>query len=140
VNWQGRTQAKESSALVSQIDMLATLARLVGLDISEKEVADSRDRLDSWLGHDEKGSDYVIGAASTLTVLTRHWKYIEPNDGSSYNPFTNTELGNAPQDQLYDMVHDRGEYDNVTVDNPLVVRFLKEILREEKAKGIGMEL
>ena len=25
-------------------------------------------------------------------------------------------------------------------DNPLVVRFLKEILREEKAKGIGMEL
>lgn len=139
VNWQGRTQAKESSALVSQIDMLATLARLVGLDISEKEVTDSRDQLNAWLGHDEKGRDYVIGAASTLTVLTRHWKYIEPNDGSSYNPFTNTELENAPQDQLYDMMHDRGEYDNVTVDNPLVVRFLKEILQEEKAKGIGME-
>jgi len=75
-----------------------------------------------------------------LTVLTRHWKYIEPNDGSSYNPFTNTELGNDPQDQLYDMVHDRGEYDNVAAGNPLVVRFMKEILREEKAKGIGMEL
>jgi arylsulfatase A-like enzyme len=81
VNWQGKTQAKESAALVSQIDMLATLARLVGVDISEKEVADSRDQLDAWLGHDEKGRDYVIGAASTLTVLTRHWKYIEPNDG-----------------------------------------------------------
>ena len=120
--------------------MLATLARLVGLDVSDKEVGDSRDRLGSWLGYDEKGRDYVIGAAGTLTVLTRHWKYIEPNNGASYNPFTNTELGNAPEDQLYDMMHDRGEYDNVAVDNPLVVRFLKEILLEEKAKGIGMEL
>jgi len=49
-------------------------------------------------------------------------------------------LGNDPQDQLYDMMHDRGEYDNVAAGNPLVVRFMKEILREEKAKGIGMEL
>jgi len=139
VNWQGKTRAKESSALVSQIDMPATLARLAGVDITVKEVGDSRDQLDAWLGHDEKGRDYVIGAASTLTVLTRHWKYIEPQDGSSYNPFTNTELGNDPQDQLYDIVHDRGEYDNVAAGNPLVVRFMKEILRK-RSQGIGMEL
>jgi hypothetical protein len=37
-------------------------------------------------------------------------------------------------------VHDRGKYDNVAAGNPLVVRFLKEILREAKVKGIGMEL
>jgi hypothetical protein len=38
------------------------------------------------------------------------------------------------------MVHDRGEYDNVATENPLIVRFLKEILREEKSKGIGLSL
>jgi hypothetical protein len=37
-------------------------------------------------------------------------------------------------------VYDQGKYDNVAVGNPLVVRFLKEILREAKAKGIEMEL
>jgi hypothetical protein len=38
------------------------------------------------------------------------------------------------------MVHDRGEYDNVAVENPLIVRFMKEILQEEKNKGVGMSL
>lgn len=140
VNWQGKIASKKSEALVSQIDLLATLAKLTEVDISAKEVADSRDQLDAWLGYDEKGRDYVIGAASALTVLTRQWKYIEPNEGAAYNPLTHTELGNDRHDQLYDMVHDRGEYDNVAAGNPLVVRFMKEILREEKAKGIGMEL
>jgi len=37
------------------------------------------------------------------------------------------------------MVHDRGEYDNVAAGNPLAVCSLKEILRKEKVKGIGME-
>jgi hypothetical protein len=49
-------------------------------------------------------------------------------------------LGNDRHDQLYDMVHDRGEYDNVATENPLIVRFLKEILQEEKSKGIGLSL
>jgi hypothetical protein len=46
-------------------------------------------------------------------------------------------LGNDRHDQLYDMVHDRGEYDNVATENPLIVRFLKEILRKKKARVSG---
>jgi arylsulfatase A-like enzyme len=110
------------------------------VDISAKEVADSRDQLDAWLGHDEKGRDYIIGSADGLTILTWQWKYIEPNNAAAYNPLTHTELGNDRHDQLYDMVHDRGEYDNVATENPLIVRFLKEILQEEKSKGIGLSL
>ena len=140
VNWHGRITPKKSEALVSQIDMLATLAKLAEVDISRKEVTDSRKQLEAWLGNDEKGRDYIIGSADGLTLLTRQWKYIEPNNGASYNPSTNTELGNDRQDQLYDMLHDRGEYDNVAAENPLVVRFLKEILQEEKSKGVGMKL
>jgi arylsulfatase A-like enzyme len=140
VNWQGKIASKKSEALVSQIDLLATLAKLTEVDISAKEVADSRDQLDAWLGHDEKGRDYIIGSADGLTILTRQWKYIEPNEGAAYNPLTHTELGNDRHDQLYDMLHDRGEYDNIATENPLIVRFLKEILQEEKSKGIGLSL
>ena len=140
VNWQGKIAPKKSEALLSQIDLLATLAKLAGRDISQKEILDSRDQMEAWLGKDDKGRDYIIGSADGLTLLTRQWKYIEPNNGAAYNPLTHTELGNDRHEQLYDMLHDRGEYDNVAAENPMIVRFLKEILQEEKNKGIGMSL
>jgi hypothetical protein len=49
-------------------------------------------------------------------------------------------LGLNPEEQLYNITIDRGEYDNVADENPLIVRFLKQILEEEKQKGIGLEL
>ena len=116
------------------------MEKLTGADISQKGILDSRDELEAWLGKEERGRDYIIGSAEGLTILTCQWKYIEPNNGASYNSATNTELGNDRRDQLYDMVHDRGEYDNVAVENTLIVRFMKEILQEEKNKGVGMSL
>ncbi len=92
------------------------------------------------MGNDPKGRDYIIGSAGSLTLLTRDWKYIEPNKGNAYSAHTNTELGNNPEDQLYNITIDRGEYDNVAVENPLMVKFMKQILEEEKAKGTGLEL
>lgn len=136
LNWQGRVKPKQSNALISQIDMLATLARLVGINLSsKKEKSDSKNQLQAWMGNDDKGRDYVVGSATSLTILTHNWKFIEPSNGIPYQPLTNTELGNDSRDQLYDMVHDRGEYDNVADQNPLIVRFLKEILQEEKTKN-----
>jgi hypothetical protein len=41
---------------------------------------------------------------------------------------------------LYNIVIDRGEYDNVARENPLMVKFMKQILEEEKAKGTDLEL
>lgn len=140
VHWPEGVQPKVSGALVSQIDMLATLADLTGIEVSNENLNDSQNQLPAWLGKEDKGRDYVIGAANALTVLTPEWKYIEPSNAVSYQPLTNTELGNNPKDQLYNMSIDRGEYDNVAEENALMVRFLKQILEEEKAKGIGMDL
>ncbi len=140
VHWTGNVRPGISNALVSQIDMLGTLAELVGIDLAEARKFDTQNQLPAWLGNDFKGRDYVIGAASSLTVLTSEWKYIEPNKGNAYSLHTNTELGNNPEDQLYNITIDRGEYDNVAVENPLMVKFMKQILEEEKAKGMGLEL
>lgn len=140
VHWTGNVRPGISNALVSQIDMLGTLAELVGIDLAEARKFDTQKQLPAWLGNDFKGRDYVIGAASSLTVLTNEWKYIEPNKGNAYSLHTNTELGNNPEDQLYNITIDRGEYDNVAVENPLMVKFMKQILEEEKAKGMGLEL
>lgn len=132
-------ESKISPALVSQIDMVATMAELTGIKTLEKNT-DSTPQLASWLGKDTKGRDYVIGASFSLTILTDSWKYIEPNSFPAYSAWTNTEYGNSPDDQLYNMIIDRGEYDNVANENKLIIRFLKQILEEEKAKGVGLDL
>ena len=120
--------------------MTATLARLVGAKNIADIPADSRDQLPAWLGKDLKGREYVIGAGSSLTVLTPEWKYIEPSQASPYNVLTNTELGNHPEEQLYHIVTDRGEYDNIAKEKPEIVGEMKTILEKEKSKGVGMEL
>lgn len=140
VHWPGKVRTGISDALVSQIDMLGTMASLIGRNNVNGVPEDSQDQLSAWLGIDPKGRDYVIGAASSLTILTRDSKYIEPNNGNPYNRLTNTELGNKQVDQLYDMRSDRGEYDNVAEKNKLMVRFLKQLLDEEKSKETGLDL
>lgn len=140
VHWPGKVDSGVSEALVSQIDMLGTFAELAEYEVDKAQLKDSKPQLDAWLGKDKKGRDYVIGAAGSLTILTDEWKYIEPNNGIPYQVLTNIELGNNPEDQLYNIKTDRGEYDNVANQKPLMVRFLKQILEEEKSKGIGMDL
>jgi arylsulfatase A-like enzyme len=140
VHWPEEVKNGVSDALLSQIDLFATLAALTGTNENLSIPEDSHNQLPAWLGIDPLGREYVIGTASSLTILTRDWKYIEPNNGRPYNKLTNTELGTRPVDQLYDIRSDRGEYDNVAEQNSLMVRFLKQLLEEEKSKGIGLDL
>jgi arylsulfatase A-like enzyme len=103
-------------------------------------MSDSRNQLPAWLGLDNEGREYLIGAATSLMIRTKDWKYIEPNNGNAYQKLTNIEMGNSPEDQLYHLRYDRGEYDNVAEKNQLKVRFFKQILEEEKSKGVGLDL
>ncbi len=140
VHWPCKVSTMVSPALVSQVDMMATVAELVGLERSVHMPKDSQNQLEAWLGNDLCGRDYVIGSAGSLTLLTREWKYIEPGKGRDYNALTNIELGNNPKDQLYDMITDRGEYDNVAKKYPEKVKLMKALLEKEKEKGLDMDL
>lgn len=73
-------------------------------------------------------------------MLTREWKYIEPSNGRQYSILTNIEYGNNPDDQLYNMIIDRGEYDNVAKENPQRLEMMKLILEREKEKGVNKDL
>jgi hypothetical protein len=48
---------------------------------------------------------------------------------------TNTELGNSPLDQLYNLKSDIGEKKNVAVKYPKIIKRLKKELSKEKRKG-----
>jgi hypothetical protein len=48
---------------------------------------------------------------------------------------TNTETGNDPLPQLYDLKTDIGEKNNLASQNPLIVKDLTDILKKIKDDG-----
>jgi len=130
----GYTQSKTSDALVSHIDFLASFANLTGVELPEDAAKDSRNQIDVLLSNADKGRDYVIESAGSLSISTGEWKYIEPSNRARYNKLTNIELGNDTLPQLYNLKNDIGETNNLYLENPEKLEELKNILEAEKNK------
>ena len=137
----GISKPQVSDVLVSQIDWLASLAALTGARIPKGSAPDSYNRLGNLIGTDVSDRPWVIehAANNTLSVRTPEWKYIEPNDDSrAILKNTNTELGNAPIPQLYDMTVE-GERENVAAKHPEKVFELEQILRQVRNRTIKLK-
>lgn len=137
VSWRKEIkQAGVSDALVSQIDWFASLASLIGARLPKGAAPDSFDYLDTWLGKNQADRPWVIEQASnhTLSVRTKDWKYIEPNDGPkmiTWGP--KIETGNLSTPQLYNVTGDVREQDNQADQHPGKVYELQNILRRVRA-------
>jgi arylsulfatase A-like enzyme len=131
VSWPkgGVAKGADSHALVSHIDLFATLAALTGQTLDDDAAPDSFDQLSVWLGKDNKGRDYVIEQASTLSVVEGYWKYIATSNYD--NPLmlhVNIEPGIMTQPQLYNLKDDIGERTNLAAEHPDKVDSLASII------------
>lgn len=134
VNYPGKVKNGVSNALVSQVDFLATMSDFLGISLTDTQKKDSKGQLSAWLGKDKKGRDYVIEQAGSLSISDGTWKYISPSNGKAYEKLTNTELGNSPQDQLYNLKKDIGERTNLAGKYPEKVDAFKKMLDIENKK------
>lgn len=134
VSWPAKVKSGVSGALVSHIDLYASMANLMGQKLRDGSAPDSQNYLDAFLGKDKKGRDYVVEQAGSLSVSDGTWKYIQPNNGAAYNKLTNTELGNDKADQLYNLKQDIGEKNNMASQLPEKAEKLKSILKTEQNK------
>ena len=126
VRWPGRVQPGTSSALVSQVDLVASLASLVGSKEPLTTATDSRDQLAALLGDDPVGRESVVEHAGGRAVRWGQWKFIPASPGPRVSGPTHTELGNDPAPQLFDLAIDPGETRNLARDHPdLVTRFTR---------------
>ena len=132
VSWPGRVKPGVSDALVSHIDLFATMAALLGSRYEAPAAPDSRNQLPTWLGRTRKGRPYVIEAAGSLSIYDGKWKYIMPNNGSPYFKLTNIESGNSKQEQLYHIRKDRSERNNLAIHYPRQINRLRALLEHEK--------
>lgn len=126
VSWPARIPAgRESHALVSQIDIAASMASLIGAQIPEGQCSDSRNQLAAWLGESEESAPYNISMANnrSLVVRTQKWKYISPSNGAASLAFApGIETGYKNYVQLFDMENDPGETTNVADQHPDIVK------------------
>lgn len=128
VRWPARVKPGVSDALVSQVDLVASFAELVGSPVRDKTVRDSENVLPALLGTAKTARTTLVEEAGSLSLRQGSWKYIAPSKGPRINRNTNTELGNDPEPQLYDLAADEGERKNLATSHPEKVRELAALL------------
>ena len=126
VYWPGTVAASTSDALVSQIDIYASLAALLGVAPGSGEARDSRNQLDAWLGRSDQGREYLIEeSVGTLALRKGNWKYIVPYDGNGNLEWVaedkDIEGGFDSGPQLFDLDSDPGEQTNLAERHPELV-------------------
>lgn len=113
--WKGKIQPMVSDALVCQVDLLKSIAALVG---SEESTQDSQQLLDVFMGKSEKGREDLILEATSRTAFRKgDWVMIPPYKGPAVNTWVNIELGNDMEYQLYNLKEDISQQNNLAETN-----------------------
>jgi arylsulfatase A-like enzyme len=132
VRWPARVKAAVSAALVSQVDLVASFAALLGTAFVPS-ARDSENVLPALLGTASTGRALLVEQAGALSLRRGSWKYIAPGKGPKVDRNTATELGNDAQPQLYDLSRDPGERTNLAASQPERVREMAAALERIRA-------
>ena len=159
VRWPGVIpEGSESDLLISNVDMLATLASLTGYDLKEGEGPDSYNVLPILLGETKKQvRDHLVLAAfkePNMALRKGKWVYIGAQGGGGFsakNPgdhglggppalkFTNEVNSDvvdgkirpgAPEVQLYDLEADFSQSMNVVEEYPEIAKEMRDMLQK----------
>lgn len=122
VYWKDKISPKVSDALVSQLDIFASVSSLVGSEVSGP---DSEDLLDLFLGNSDQGREQLILEATSRTAFRKgNYVLIPPYDGWPVNTFVNIELGNSKELKLYDLTTDIGQQKNLAAEQEALAEAL----------------
>lgn len=136
VRWPAGVKAGVSDALISQVDFPATFAALVGQKFESKTSPDTQNALAALLGDSRTGRVQLVEHAGGLALRHGEWKYIPPRPGARRTQSTDTETGNDPNAQLYNLASDPGETNSLAAKQPEKVKELAALLDAEKARGM----
>jgi arylsulfatase A-like enzyme len=135
VRWPGRIDRGVSDAMVSQVDLLASLASFTGQKLPADSAPDSIDVMPALEGKSKQGRTHVVEHATALSLIVGDWKVIQPHAGPKRN-LTGNEIGNDPQPQLFNLKEDIGEKNNLAAQYPEKVKdLLGELERIQKGRG-----
>jgi len=130
--WPGKIAPGTSAALVSQVDLLGSLAALTGEKYSAADAGDTRDESAALLGRTQTGRESLVEQGWGLGLREGSWKYIAPGRSrDGLGPWTYVRI--AEPGLLYNLADDPGETHDLSAEQP---QKLAE-LRAELAKTAG---
>jgi arylsulfatase A-like enzyme len=135
ISWPGTIAPGVSSAANSQIDFLASFAKLLGKPVP---AGDSLDALDVLLGKSAVGRGEIVQEGiSGLAMRAGDWKFIPPHRGPV--EIKHMRSGNGPKPQLYNLADDPAETRNLASEHPEKLRELATRLDEIIARQPSTE-
>ncbi len=141
VRWPAKVKAGSvSDQLVGQIDLLATMADLLGKELPPDAGEDSVSFLPALLGADEGPIRTSLVSQSingSFAIRDGNWKLLLcPGSGGWSFPRPGTDdHGGLPEFQLYDLASDPGETNNLAAAHPDRVARMKAAMEESIARG-----
>ena len=125
--WEGKIKPQVSNALVCQVDLLSSLAKLVGANF---KTSDSQNILPALLGKTKQARTDLILEANFKTCLRHNnWVLIPPYSGKGVSEQTNIELGTSENYQLYNLTKDIAQKQNIANTEPQKLKELTAIYK-----------
>lgn len=137
--WPSKIKAgTESSALISQVDMSATFAALIGVPLPDDAAPDSFNVLPALLGESPTARDHSIfhvgGTKGPLTLRMGTWKFMEAGKSGYGKAAAKKDTGGAAP-QLYDLSKDLGEENNLAESMPEKVKEFSDFIHKAREAG-----
>jgi arylsulfatase A-like enzyme len=149
VRWTGHIKPNISNALISQVDLLSSLAFFTHQPVPQGTAKDSVNVLPALLGRSPTGRQYLVDEAAVLAIREGNWKLIDrsqklglrtvpelgtakaarPSPGSAKGLYPTAPL------ELYNIKADPYETRNIAPDYSAVVKRLQEKLAEIRKQG-----
>lgn len=121
------------NALVSQVDLLASLSQLVceKKDV-KKDAIDSKNLLPVLIGKSKEGRTHLIEEAFTMSLRSGNWMYIASFSGIAPNWLKNKMVASGLQQtaQLYNLEDDPKENCNLINRYPDILKKMTNTLND----------
>lgn len=137
VSWPGKIAPGTSNALISQVDLMASLAVPAGATLPAGKAEDTRNHWNVFAGKSKKGRKALVIHAKTYALVQPGWKYIEPAKGDALFKEVNIESGLLEIPQLYRIGQDEAEQNNLAAQYPKRLKRMQAQLNKIKAAGGG---
>ena len=121
-----------SHALIGQMDLFASFAHMLGMELAPDSAVDSQDMYAALIGEDPVGREELMVEDLTCGKMLRsgNWTYLSPGQGVPFMKEVRIETGLSKDPQLYNMDYDIGQQTNVAWDYESVVKEMEERLRK----------
>lgn len=157
-HWQGHIQPGVSDALISQLDLLRSMAALAQQPIPKDAAPDSLNELPAMMGQSRSGRQTLVEEAQILAIRDGDWKLVDRSQRPGAHPSPPprpvtdprviarrkkieqrfmpgaVDYPTAPL-ELYDLKSDPGETNNVATLHPDIVERLRKELAGIRAAG-----